>query len=127
MALSIFLAKLLGLYLMIVCAAVFLRRKDLEGALNEFATSKLFAYFSGAVILMLGLAVVLSHNVWELNWRGAITLLGWLTIAKGIIRLFFLEGAKALSQKVILSGWYWIIILVSFLVGVWLAYVGFSV
>ena len=126
MELSIFLAKLLGLYLMIVCAAVFLNREELKVTLEEFQKSRLFVFFSGAMVLLLGLAIVISHTIWELNWRGLITLLGWLTVGKGIIRLYFFEWAKVTSKKVVQSGWYWFIIGLSFIVGLWLVYIGFT-
>ena len=125
MELSIFLAKLLGLYLMIVCAAVFLKREKLKIMLEEFEKSHLFIFSSGAMVLLLGLAMVISHTIWELNWRGLITLLGWLTVGKGIIRLYFFEWAQVTSRKVVQSRWYWCIIGLSFIIGLWLAYIGF--
>ena len=126
MELSIFLAKVFGLYLVIVCAAVFLQREELEVAFQEFEKSRLFAFFSGAMVLLLGLAIVVSHTIWEANWRGVITLLGWLTLMKGVIRLFFLNQAKTLARKLVYSGWYWYIIGLSFIIGCWFTYIGFT-
>lgn len=126
MELSLFLAKVMGLYLAIVSLAVLLRRKELRQLVAAFAEDNLFIFFSGGVILILGLLVVVSHNVWEADWRGVITFLGWLTVAKGAIRLFFPEFAKNSSRKVVASTWYWPIVGLSFLVGLWLASIGFG-
>src|SRR5579885_3255115 len=89
MELSIFLAKFLGLYLLIVSADLLLRRHELEGAVKDFASSKGLLVFSGSISLLAGLAIVIGHPVYEANWRGLITLFGYLLIVKGIMRVAF--------------------------------------
>lgn len=125
MELSIFLAKVFGLYSVIVCAAVFFKRRELEAVLQEFEKSRLFAFFSGAMALLLGLAIVVGHAVWEFDWRILITVLGWLTVIKGVIRLFFFDWAKGAARKILYSGWYWYSIGLFFSIGLWLTYIGF--
>ena len=34
-----------------------------------------------------GLAIVLYHNVWALDWRVIITLFGWMAVIGGAIRI----------------------------------------
>jgi hypothetical protein len=125
MELSYFLAKLFGLYLMVLCLSVIVRKDGLSTLADEFFQNRSFVFFSGALILIFGLYLVLSHNVWELSWRGVITLIGWLTVFKGIIRLFIPERAKSLSKKVVTSPVYTPILALFFFLGVWLTYIGF--
>ena len=130
MELSLFLAKVIGLYLVFISLAVFRHRREINALLiEEFYHNRIFVFFSGAIILILGLLVVVSHNVWELSWRGVITLLGWLTILKAIMRIFVPNAAKQFSHNVDRGGWnswYTAILAVSLLVGLWLAYIGFT-
>ena len=130
MELSLFLAKIIGLYLVFISLAVFRHRREINALLvEEFYHNRTFVFFSGAIILILGLLVVVSHNVWELSWRGVITLLGWLTILKAIMRIFVPNVAKQFSHNVDRGGWnswYTAILAVSLLVGLWLAYIGFT-
>lgn len=127
MELSIFLAKLMGLYLIIISAAVLIRRKEIDESLvAEFFKNRGFVFFSGALILILGLLVVLNHNIWELSWRGLITFLGWLTVAKGVTRLFVMNAAIKASSKLVKGHGYTIILTISLLVGIWLTYIGFT-
>lgn len=125
MELSYFLAKLFGLYLMIVCLSVLVRKDGLSTLADEFFQNRSFVFFSGALILIFGLYLVLSHNIWELSWQGVITLIGWLTVFKGIIRLFIPEKVKNLSKKVVTSPVYTPILALFFFLGVWLTYIGF--
>jgi hypothetical protein len=130
MELSLFLAKVIGLYLVLISLAVFLHRREINALLvEEFYKNRTFVFFSGAIILTLGLLVVVSHNVWELSWRGVITFLGWLTVLKGAIRIFVPNVAKQVSHSVDKGGWnswYTAILVVSLLVGLWLVYTGFT-
>jgi len=47
---------------------------------------------NGILWLMGGLAVVRFHNLWVLNWRLIITLLGWMSVFAGLMRMTFPEA-----------------------------------
>ncbi|MDP3792347.1 MAG: hypothetical protein Q8Q89_01320 [bacterium] len=126
MELSIFLAKVLGLYLIIVSVAVWLRRKDLGGLAVSFAQDKVHIYLSGVIFLLLGLALVVSHNIWDTAWQGVISVLGWMTLVKAGMRIFFTNKVGTIAQKTVGSRWYWLAIIASFPIGIWLTYTGFS-
>ena len=126
MELSIFLAKVFGLYLVIISIAVWLRRKDLGELAISFAQDKVHLYLSGIIFLLLGLALVVSHNIWDTAWQSVISVLGWLTLAKAGIRIFFTNKVGAIVHKAIGSKWYWLVITASLLIGIWLVYIGFS-
>ena len=55
-------------------------------------------HLNGALLFLGGLAVVRSHNQWNLSWPLLITLTGWFIILLGLFRMFApemqLEGAK---------------------------------
>lgn len=126
MELSLYLAKLLGLYFLIVALDMLFRRKELEGAVKDFASSKGLLLFSGAFSLIAGLAIVIGHPVFEPNWHGLITLLGLLFILKGIARFAF----PSRFQKRMVSFFhrrYWLLFLIMLVVGAYLTYSGFSV
>jgi len=125
MELSIFLAKLLGLYLLIVAADLLLRKHELEGAVRDFASSKGLLVFSGSISLLLGLAIVIAHPVYEMNWRGLITLLGYLLIFRGIMRVAFPTRIQKKIVSVFHKG-YWAILIILAVLGIYLTYCGFT-
>jgi hypothetical protein len=123
MDISIFLARLLGLYLLIVIPAVYFNRHLMTKMMKELDDNVAAVYLSGFLNLILGLLVVLSHNVWSGDWRVLITVIGWIGIIKGLIRLYFPEKLPALVRAG--SSWLTTSCLLFFLIGVFLVYKGF--
>jgi hypothetical protein len=44
---------------------------------------------SGVLLFIAGLAIVRVHNYWAEGWPVVVTVLGWLAIAGGILRMLF--------------------------------------
>jgi hypothetical protein len=63
-------------------------------------------YLSGVLLLVAGLAVVRSHNVWARNWTVLVTLCGWCFLALGLVRMFaasqYLQAAQSGSSVVMM-------------------------
>ncbi len=68
--------------------------------------------------------MVLVHNLWVLDWRIAITILGWLTLFKGLDLLFLPERMQKRWPK--MKNWLWLLIFTFLLLnGLVLTYLGF--
>ena len=50
------------------------------------------------VMLASGMAVVLTHNVWKLEWEVATTVFGWILIVKGGLFLLFPQVVRSFSE-----------------------------
>jgi hypothetical protein len=46
-------------------------------------------YLNGLLLFTGGLALIRSHNTWTIDWTVSITLIGWLSFALGLYRIFF--------------------------------------
>lgn len=125
MELSLFLAKALGLYLIIVCCAVLVNRKVLAEMVSEVAESPALVFLAGAITLAMGLLLVLSHNIWVKNWTVLITVLAWLFLIGGMFRLFFPKVVMSMARNINLKAYSVLWILFIFL-GAFLAYKGFG-
>ena len=125
MELSIFLAKWLGLYLLIVTAELLIRRREFEGAVKDFASSKGLIVFSGSMSLLLGLAIVIGHPVYEMTGRGLITVIGYLLILRGVWRMTFPTRLQKKLATCFHKG-YWGIVLILLILGAYLTYAGFT-
>ena len=106
MDISIFLGQLLGIYLLIVGVLVFVRHKALHKMVSSFAEKSALLYVMGVILLLFGLSLVLSHNVWEFSWRVVITILAWLTLAKGLMYTF-LPATKIAKIAKVMKNPYW--------------------
>lgn len=124
MELSLFLAKLLGLYFLIVAIELLVRKHEFDGAIKDFASSKGLILFSGSLSLLIGLAIVIGHPVYQWNWRGLITFIGYLLILRGVIRITFPTQLKKRIFSLFHRG-YWVIFGLLLLLGICLTYSGF--
>ncbi|QDK80674.1 hypothetical protein EXU85_19505 [Spirosoma sp. KCTC 42546] len=52
-------------------------------------------YLSGVLLFIAGVAIVRSHNSWVLGWQMSLTIIGWLAIALGLVRMFFPQQYRA--------------------------------
>lgn len=50
---------------------------------------------NGMIWFMGGLAVVWFHNIWVRDWRVIVTLLGWVSVFAGLLRMAFPDGPQA--------------------------------
>ena len=120
------LAKVFGVYLLVISTAVLLSRKQIQASFSGVVTDPLNIYFSGAMLVLIGLLVVNLHSVWTLDYRLVITLLGWLTLAKGVGRLIWGERIIQSGMAIFNSTWYLLAIAPSFILGLWLTLEGYS-
>ena len=68
-------------------------------ALLEMAAQPSFILSSGFMALIVGLPVIILHNVSTFNVLGLVTLMGWLSVLKGVIRLAKPSYVARLQQK----------------------------
>jgi len=92
MDLSIFLDKVIGLYLVIVSIAMLANRKILPKLVKMYVHHEPLFFTEGAFALVIGVLLVVSHNIWTSDWRVIITIIAWLTLAKGVGRLLAPES-----------------------------------
>lgn len=89
MEVSIFLGRALGIYLLIVGLSMLFNYRVFFNSFQQWNEQPGVITLTAFLSIMLGILMVLVHNVWVLDWRLVITLLAWLTLIKGIIRLNF--------------------------------------
>ena len=85
---TIFLGRLLGLYLVAISVGMLANRRRTLNTLQDMARSGPWMLFSGMVATAAGLAVVLGHTVWSGGALPvAVTLVGWAALMKGVTLL----------------------------------------
>ncbi|QLZ67670.1 hypothetical protein FOLKNPGA_00443 [Legionella sp. PC1000] len=86
---SKFLSKVLGIYLIIVSLAMFANLQQFTIYVQELLKDAPLMLVTGFWTLIIGLLMVVSHNVWQWNWRLLITLIGWIILLKGTSMIFY--------------------------------------
>ena len=124
MNLSNYLAELWGITIAVVSFALLIKPKYLEKLFAE-VENEATMFFWGIVSLVIGLAMVFIHNVWVLDWRVVITVLGWLTLIKGLDVLLLPDHMRKRWQKMGNRQWRTILIFL-LLSGFVLTYLGLT-
>jgi hypothetical protein len=125
MYLSIYLAKSFGLYLFIVGLAMTLKKKRFEQVIDELVASPAGLFIVATMTLILGVLLIVAHNIWVADWRVIITSLAWLTFIAGLVRTFIPEFIEKMAPRIHKDAVYYPIAIVSLLLGSYLLYVGF--
>ena len=125
---TIFLGRLLGLYLVAISVGMLANRRRALDTLDGMAHSGPWMLFSGMVGTGVGLAVVLGHQVWS---GGAlpivVTLVGWAALLKGVVLLLVpaervAHGYKGIGFERFFQ--FWMVVVLA--IGLWTAAVAFT-
>ena len=85
---TLFLSRLLGLFFLICGLAMLAHQNVSTGALETLPSNRLAVLGISSLIMLAGLSMVLTHNVWSKPpLVFIVTLLGWLTLIKGVVYL----------------------------------------
>ena len=101
MPVSIFLARLLGPLLLLPGMGLLVNPRAFRTMATEVVGSVTLVYLFGLLDFAAGLAIVLVHNVWTVNWRVLITLIGWLLLIRGAARILITDTLIGYSKALI--------------------------
>jgi hypothetical protein len=91
-----FLARFIGLYCLIAALVMFMQRDAWVAAVTVAVSDPAAMLILGTVLVAAGLALVLAHNVWSGGVLPVIvTVIGWLTLAKGVMLWLLPPGVAA--------------------------------
>jgi len=92
--LTVFLGRFFGLSCLLMCAALFARPKESVEAIESMKESPGLVLVTGIITMIGGAAAVVGHNVWSGGALPvAVTLLGWVTLIKGVALMAAPPGA----------------------------------
>ena len=125
MDISHFLAKVVGLYLFLAGILCAVKYNSLRQVVNEYFDSPALVMLGGAVNIVFGLLIVVSHSVWEINWKIVITLMGYLMLTKGILHWFFVDTASSWASRLSGGSFYLYASIAMIMLGIYLTYIGY--
>ena len=126
---TLFLSRLLGLYCIICALSMMVRKQTILATVTALLDNPMAMFLLGLFTLLAGLAMILAHNLWSGRPLVVIvTLVGWLTLIKGLLFLFlppqmaagfFLKGLH--YQQL-----FYLYTAINLVLGAYLAYAGFK-
>lgn len=124
MNLSNYLAEVWGITIVVVSLALLIKPKRLEKLFAEMEDEATM-FLWGKVSLVIGIAMVLIHNLWVKDWRIIVTILGWLSLLKGLDVLFLPGHMRKRWAKMENRQWRLIFVFLLF-IGLVITYLGFT-
>jgi hypothetical protein len=124
---SLYLARVLGLFYILSGIAMLLNAREYRKIFSTFIKSKTSVVLVAMFVLLIGLFLVVKHNIWQFTWVGLVTLLSWLILIKGALLTLFPYLGEAFEKQTNSVTWYQVGGIVEVILGVYLVYAGFFI
>ena len=124
MELSLYLARAWGLFTVLICLGLLLNRENYMHMIRQLKPDDISILIAGVFALVLGVVQVVGYNSWTLDYRGLVTLFGWIALLKGIAIIFIPKYTERFAKVVTWGNWYLPAVVIFLLMGVYLLYVG---
>ena len=83
----VFIARLIGPIFVVVGIGLLLNLHHYAAVIAQAVRIGALVYFSGVLALAAGLAMLNTYRAWTADWRVIVTVLGWLMLIAGVVRI----------------------------------------
>ena len=83
------IAGLIGPTLVSIAAAMLLNFDSFPALAEQVSRDPALIFVSGILLFVAGLAILRAHNIWAGGWPVLVTVLGWLALLGGLVRMLF--------------------------------------
>ncbi len=96
---SKFLARVIGIYMLIISVGFLINIKELTGHVQNMINNPELMFVTGFFTLIIGILLVVSHNIWECNWKVIITIIAWIVLLKGASLVFYPRFLDTITEE----------------------------
>lgn len=100
---TMFLANVIGWYFIIMGLLLLLKSEYIQTVVADILAQPGLYFLWALSTLLIGLMMVITHNLWVSGWALIITLIAWFTLISGLLRLFAAEMAHSMAHSFIKS------------------------
>ena len=122
---SRFIARVLGLCGLSIGLVCLITQGRLIEQMIDALEDPTYLLGLGLMTLLIGVAMVVGHNIWDGSWRVVITVIGYLSLLKGFVILAWPEGMMTMANRLLGSGLIWGQMIFAVVFYSWLAWLGF--
>jgi hypothetical protein len=99
-----------GPLLAAIAVSVLVNRRTFDAIMGQAGENVAFIFFAGILTLLAGLAIVRAHNAWIWGWEVIVTIIGWLAVIGGLLRIIVPDRVAAVRARLtknetFLSAW----------------------
>ncbi len=100
---SSILTQIVGPLFIIISLSMIINTSNYKKMFKEITKDSVILYMSGFISFIIGMLIVLFHNVWSLNWYIIITILWYMAVFKWISLIIFPDFAIKISKKIVIK------------------------
>jgi uncharacterized membrane protein len=100
MAPAVLIARLAGPLFVVIGLGMLLNASFYAGMVVEAVHSPTLVYLSGVASLLAGVAILNAYRAWTASWRVIVTVLGWLCVIGGIMRIVLPQIITSLATAI---------------------------
>jgi hypothetical protein len=121
------IAGLMGPTLVAMAVAMLINLNSMPVLTEEISHEPALILVSGVLLFVAGLAIVRAHNRWTADWPVLITVLGWLLVFQGLVRMLFpIQLASIVPGVGQSTGMIGSALVVALVAGAYLSYKGYG-
>jgi hypothetical protein len=122
----VFIARVIGPLFIVLGIGILLNQSIYTDMIGQAVLLPALIYLSGLLAFTAGVAMLNGYHAWTADWRVIITILGWIMVIAGIIRIV-LPAATAVLALAVYSGpsAMPIVAVIVIVVGAFLSYQGY--
>jgi len=94
------IAGLIGPTLVAIAAGMLLNLASFPALAEQISRDPGLIFLSGILLFVAGLAMVRTHNIWVGGWPLVVTVLGWVAVLSGLLRMLFPIQLAAVAAEV---------------------------
>ena len=122
---SIIISQILGITFTVMGVSLLVNKKETTSFIDEVMRNKAVMWVLGFITTTLGATIGVFNNIWTSGLELFITIIGWLTLIKGITILVFPNFSASYYKKVNKENMLVIGGLIIVILGLILLYAGF--
>ncbi len=123
--LTLFIAKLVGPAILAFGIGIFVSRDYYAKIYRDLQRETLAVFMTGLTVLLAGIAIVLYHNIWDSFLAGLVSLMGWLSVVKGLALLIVPGKVDKIGDAIAESNFFTFAGALAVIAGGYLSYVSY--
>jgi len=96
---TMFLATVIGWYMTISGLLILIKREQMKSIFSDIITQRGSFFIIALLAFIIGLLLVVSHNLWVKDWPVSITIFSWVLLIGSLFRLFFMDHAIKMARS----------------------------
>ncbi len=98
---TLFLATVVGWYLVVVSLLLLCQYEHVKSVMADIMTNRGLFFIIALFTFVIGLLMVVSHNIWVMAWPVVVTVFSWLVLIGGLFRLFCQDALMKVAQSIL--------------------------